>query len=94
MKRVSEFDSIVIRTQKNVSLSKVIHCRSYKTMALAPKDENGRLNLNEPKWLQDTFKGRAKHFFTVTDPRNLFASSTKLEEAKHLVQLYRLGEFR
>jgi len=61
-------------------------------MAIAPKDANGRLDLDKPKWVQDTFSGRAKHFFTVTDPRNLIASSAKLEAAKELVHLYRIGK--
>ena len=60
-------------------------------MSLAPKDENGRLNLEKPKWQQDSFGGRAKHFFTVTDPRNLFASNAQLEAAQKLVKEYKLG---
>lgn len=35
--------------------------------------------------------GRAKHFITVTDPRNLFASNIELEAAKNLVREYKLG---
>lgn len=61
-------------------------------MALAPKTEDGRLNLDKPKWSQDNFSGRAKHFFTVTDPRNLFTSNENLEAAKKLVKEYRLGQ--
>jgi len=60
-------------------------------MALAPKDANGRLNLDKPQWLQDNFAGRAKHFFNVTWPGNLLATSEQLENAKNLVQQYRLG---
>lgn len=60
-------------------------------MTLAPTDENGRLNLDQPRWLQDTFTGRAKHFFTVTWPGNLLTSNEQLEAAKNLVEAYRLG---
>jgi len=60
-------------------------------MALAPKDENGRLDLDKPRWLQDNFTGRAMHFFSVTDPRNLLATNAQLEAAKKLVSEYRLG---
>jgi len=52
---------------------------------------DGRLDLSKPRWKQDSFQGRAKHFFTVTDPRNLFASSAQLEAAKNLVTQYKLG---
>jgi len=50
---------------------------------------NGRIDLDKPRYDQSTFSGRAKHFFIITNPLNLFASSGKLEEAKKLVQLYR-----
>lgn len=52
---------------------------------------DGRLLIDQPRWNQDTFSGRAKHFFMVTDPRNLFTSNDKLEAAKILVQKYKLG---
>ena len=61
-------------------------------MSLAPEDKNGRLNLDKPKWKQDSFNGRAKHFFTVTDPRNLFATNSQLEAAQKLVKEYKLGK--
>ena len=57
-------------------------------MTETPRVE-GRINLDEPRWLQDTYMGRAKHFFSITDPRNAFASSAQLDGAKNLLQLYR-----
>jgi len=60
-------------------------------MAEAPKDANGRLNLDKPRWTQDNFAGRAKHFFNVTWPGNLLATSEQLDTAKKLVSQYRLG---
>ena len=58
-------------------------------MTEAPKDLNGRLQIDKPRWNQDTFTGRAKHFFTVTDPLNLLATNAQLESAKILVEKYR-----
>ena len=59
-------------------------------MAEAPKDAEGRLVLDKPRWEQNTFEGRAKHFLNVTDPRNVFATEAQLEAAKKLVKEYRL----
>lgn len=47
------------------------------------------INIKEARWDQGTFMGRAKHFFTVTDPRNVLMSSKTLEEAKVIVENYR-----
>lgn len=51
-----------------------------------------RINLDEPRYDQETYWGRAKHFILTTNPLNLFVSSSRLEEAKRLVQAYKCGE--
>ncbi|KAL4231603.1 Sideroflexin-1 [Mactra antiquata] len=51
-----------------------------------------RINLDEPRYDQSTFSGRAKHFFITTNPLNVFASSKKLDEAKNIVEKYRKGD--
>ncbi|XP_048863190.1 sideroflexin-3 [Brienomyrus brachyistius] len=49
------------------------------------------INIREPRWDQGTFMGRAQHFFTVTDPRNVLLSSETLEDARVTVENYRRG---
>lgn len=54
--------------------------------------EPQRLDLDNPIWDQNTFMGRLKYFAWVTDPRLSLCSTSKLMEAKNLLQKYRLGE--
>ena len=55
----------------------------------APRLEGGRINLDAPRFDQSTFLGRAKHFFTVTDPRNILRTAKELDDAKELLIQYR-----
>jgi len=47
------------------------------------------INIKEPRWDQGTFVGRAKHFFTVTDPRNILLTDEQLAHAHAVVTDYR-----
>ncbi|XP_060781742.1 sideroflexin-3 [Neoarius graeffei] len=49
------------------------------------------INIKEPQWDQSTFMGRAQHFFTVTNPRNVLLSNEVLEDARVIVEDYRNG---
>ncbi|RUS70010.1 hypothetical protein EGW08_022227, partial [Elysia chlorotica] len=50
------------------------------------------VNIEEPRYDQSTYSGRAKHFFITTNPLNLFVSGKTLDEAKDVVERYRKGE--
>lgn len=47
------------------------------------------VDLSKPRYDQSTYVGRAKHFFQVTNPGNIFVSSAKLEEANNIVLKYK-----
>lgn len=53
-----------------------------------------RLNLDEPRYDQSTFSGRAKHFFVTTNPLNVLASDEELDRAKQIVTDYRQGTLK
>lgn len=48
-----------------------------------------RIDIEKPYWDQNTYKGRALHFLTVTNPLNLFLSAKELEHARDIVTKYR-----
>ncbi|KAJ7325149.1 hypothetical protein JRQ81_018169 [Phrynocephalus forsythii] len=48
-------------------------------------------NIDAPRWDQNTFMGRMKHFFNITDPRTLLVSEHELDLAKTLVESCRAG---
>lgn len=62
---------------------------SYRKKARMSGDLSLSINIKEPRWDQGTFMGRAKHFFMVTDPRNVLLSSETLEDARVIVENYR-----
>ncbi|XP_005092175.1 sideroflexin-1 [Aplysia californica] len=51
-----------------------------------------KVNIEEPRYDQSSYAGRAKHFFITTNPLNLFVSGQALDEAKDIVEKYRKGE--
>ena len=48
-----------------------------------------RVNIDESRYDQTTYWGRAKHFFTVTNPLNLLTTPAQLDRAKDIVTRYR-----
>ena len=51
--------------------------------------EGERINLDVPRYDQSTYEGRARHFFVITNPLNVFCTSKELDDAKALINLYR-----
>lgn len=63
--------------------------RSHFSVGSMAAELSTSINIKEPRWDQGTFVGRAKHFFTVTDPRNVLLSNEQLEKARRIIQDYR-----
>lgn len=78
--------TLILWIQKMKKL-KSLNYSSFKILQMTnPKP---RINLDEPRYDQSTFSGRAKHFFITTNPLNLLATGRKLDHAKSIVERYR-----
>jgi tricarboxylate carrier len=50
------------------------------------------INLDEPRYPQNTYINRAKHFLIVTNPLNVFASEKELARAARIYRDYKAGK--
>ncbi|KAG0714616.1 Sideroflexin-2 [Chionoecetes opilio] len=55
-------------------------------------ERQGRINLDAPRYSQAEFGGRLRHFLGITDWRLCFKTDAELNQAKDLLQKYRLGQ--
>ena len=58
-------------------------------MSGVTSEANERINLDIPRWPQDTFIGRFKHFWSVTDWKNALNTEKTLDDTKVLLDQYR-----
>jgi len=63
-----------------------------KMASTGPEPCRTRLDLGNPRYDQSTFAGRAKHFFSTTNPLNVLASDDELQRVKGIVEDYRAGK--
>lgn len=56
---------------------------------MSQQQSNKEINLDQPRYDQSTYVGRAKHFFVTTNPLNILASNASLDQAKSIVENYR-----
>ena len=56
---------------------------------MAKSVSKNRINLDVPRWPQDNFVGRFKHFWSITDWRNGLNSEETFDNAKTLLNSYR-----
>lgn len=47
------------------------------------------VNIEKPRYDQEIYWGRAKHFFAITNPINVFATQKSLDNAKSIVSAHR-----
>ena len=51
-----------------------------------------KIDLSRPRYDQNTFGGRLRHFFQTVNPLNIFVSARRLEEAAELVRQHKYVE--
>ena len=51
-----------------------------------------KIDLSRPRYDQNTFGGRLRHFFQTVNPLNIFVSARRLEEAAEQVRQHKYVE--
>jgi tricarboxylate carrier len=55
-------------------------------------EATAKFTLNKPRYDQDEYKGRLRHFLDMIDPRTLFVGESELNEATDLLKQYETGK--
>ncbi|TPX31483.1 hypothetical protein SmJEL517_g05219 [Synchytrium microbalum] len=55
-------------------------------------EQTTMIDISKPRYSQDSYLGRLRHFIEVTDMRTLFATDSQLEASKQLIADYKAGK--
>ncbi|CAD5205772.1 unnamed protein product [Bursaphelenchus okinawaensis] len=78
---LSYFSSLVVTSKNRLGSAMTTLVEELIRQGRAP-------DLTKPRWDQNSFDGRLKHFFTITNPLNLFTSESRLNDCKKIVDQY------
>ena len=75
-------------------LPRLLDMADSKEVAATTTSNNAvsKVDLSRPRYDQNTFGGRLKHFFQTVHPLNIFVSARRLEEAAELVRRHKYVE--
>ena len=82
---------MVRRTAKMNIGKKQVNATTYTSVFIQLTDmgDDGRVNIDVPRYDQSSYWGRATHMAVITNPLNLFATPAALNHSKDIVTRYR-----
>ena len=84
-------NAMVRRTAKMNIGKKQANATTYTSVFIQLTDmgDDGRVNIDVPRYDQSKYWGRATHMAVITNPLNLFATPAALNHSKDIVTRYR-----